>query len=75
MFDLTSNLKDVMKKDSLFQFKGTHESEFQSLEEAITKEIILQYFNPTKPVILWTDVSQVGWGSLAPKLQGNCICF
>ena len=63
MSDLTSNLRNLLKKDSLFQWTETHETEFQLLKRAITKDANLQYFNPKKPVTLQVDASQVGLGA------------
>ena len=60
--DLTSNLRNILKKDSLFQWK-THETEFQMLKKAISKDVNLQYFNPKKPMVLQVDASQVGLGA------------
>ena len=60
MPDLILNLRNLLKKDSLFQWTETHETEFQLLKRAITKDANLQYFIPKKPVTLQVDVSQVG---------------
>ena len=60
--DLTSNLRNLLKKDSLFQWTETHEAEFQMLRKAISKDVNLQYFDPKKPVVLQVDASQVGLG-------------
>ena len=57
MSDLTSNLRNLLKKDCLFQWTETHENEFQLLKRAITKDANLQYFNPKKPVTLQVDAS------------------
>ena len=37
MSDLTSNLSNLLRKDSLFQWTERHETEFQLLKRAITK--------------------------------------
>ena len=63
MSDLTSNLRNLLKKDSLFQWTETHEAEFQMLKKAISKDVNLQYFDPKKPVVLQVDASQVGLGA------------
>ena len=46
MSDLTSNLRNLLKKDSLIQWTETHEAEFQMLKKAISKDVNLQYFDP-----------------------------
>ena len=63
MSDLTSNLRNLLKKDSLFQWTEIHEAEFQMLKKAISKDVNLQYFDPKKPVVLQVDASQVGLGA------------
>ena len=63
MSDLTSNLRNLLKKDSLFQWTETHETEFQMLKKEISKDVNLQYFDPKKPVVLQVDASQVGLGA------------
>ena len=63
MSDLTSNLRNLLKKDSLFQWTETHEAEFQMLKKTISKDVNLQYFDPKKPVVLQVDASQVGLGA------------
>ena len=60
MSDLTSNLKNLLEKDSLFQWTETHEAEFQMLKKAISKDVNLQYFDPKNPVVLQVDASEVG---------------
>ena len=62
MSDLTSSLRNLLKKDSLFQWAETHEAEFQMLKKAISKDVNLQYFDPKKPVVLQVDASQVSLG-------------
>ena len=71
MSDLTSNLRNLLKKDSFFQWTETHEAEFQILKKAISKDVNLQYFDPKKPVVLQVDASQVGLG--APLLQDSKV--
>ena len=63
MSNLISNLRNLLKKDPLFQWTETHEAEFQMLKKAISKDVNLQYFGPKKPVVLQVDVSQVGLGA------------
>ena len=76
MSDLTSNLRNLLKKDSLFQWTETHEAEFQMLKKAISKDVNLQYFDPKKPVVLQVDASQVGLGgALLQDSKGNQLCF
>ena len=41
MSDLTSNLRNLLKKDYLFQWTETHEAEFQMLKKAISEDVNL----------------------------------
>ena len=61
--NLTSNLRNLLKKDSPLQWTETHDTEFQMLKKSISKDVNLQYFDPKKPVVLQVDVSQVGLGA------------
>ena len=63
MSHLTSNLRNLLKKDSLFQWTETHQADFQMLKKAINKDVNLQYFDPKKQVVLQVDASQVGLGA------------
>ena len=60
MSDLTSNLRNLLNKDSLFQWTETHEAEFQMLKKPINKDVNLQYSDPKKLVGLQVDALQVG---------------
>ena len=64
MSDLTSNLRKLLKKDVLFQWKDSHEKEFQELKSKVSSDACLQYFDTAKPVTLQVDVSRVGLGAV-----------
>ena len=69
MSELTSNLRSLLKKDTLFQWTESHETNFQKLKDIITSDSCLVYFNSSKPVTLQVDASQVGLGGVL--LQDN----
>ena len=60
MLDLTSNLREVLKKDVLFQWTDSHEKDFQELKNSISCDACLQQFNPSKPVTLQVDACKKG---------------
>ena len=51
MSELTSNLRSLLKKDTLFQWTESPETNFQKLKDGITSDSCLMYFNSSKPVI------------------------
>ena len=55
MSDFPSNLRKLLKKDFLFQWTDSHEKCFQDLKNSISCDVCLQYFNPSKPVILQVE--------------------
>ena len=64
MSDLTSNLRELLKKDVLFQWMDSHEIEFQELKGKVSSDACLQYYDTTKPVMLQEDASKVGLGAV-----------
>ena len=49
----------LLKKDVLFQWRDSHEKEFQELKNKVSSDACLQYFDTTKPVTLQIDASKV----------------
>ena len=64
MSELTSNLRSLLKKNTLFQWTESHETNFQKLKDSITSDSCLMYYNSKKPVTLQVDASQVGLGGV-----------
>ena len=64
MSELTSNLRSLLKKNTLFQWTESHETSFQKLKDSITSDSCLMYYNSKKPVTLQVDASQVGLGGV-----------
>ena len=57
---LTSDLRGLLRKDTLFQWSEAHDVAFQKIKYQISEEVCLRYFDTTKEVVLQVDVSQVG---------------
>ena len=69
--ELTSNLRSLLKKNTLFQWTESHETNFQKLKDSITSDSCLMNFNSSKPVTLQVDASHVWvrWCSFAGGQQ------
>ena len=71
---LTAPLHELLKKDTDFFWNCTYDATFQWVKEAVVSDITLRYFNPSLPVTIQVDASQVGLG--ATLLQnGKPIAF
>ena len=68
-----STLQGLVKKDSEYIWTPTHERSFKGIKDAICAEILLSYFDKSKPVFIEVDASSQGLGAVL--LQGNKECF
>ena len=64
MSDQTSNLRNLLKKDVLFQWTYSHEIEFQELKSQVSSDACLEYIDTSKQVTLQLDASKVGLGAV-----------
>ena len=71
MSELTSNLRSLLKKNTLFQWTKSHETNFLKLKDIITRDSCFMYFNSSKPVTLQVDASQVGLGGVLLQEDNN----
>jgi hypothetical protein len=60
--DLTSPLRDLIKKDVVFEWNSAAEGAFNKLKAELSSKQLLGYFDPTKPIELHVDASSVGIG-------------
>ena len=70
----TANLRDLLKKDSIFNWNKCHEKALQQVKSLISKEVTLAYFDPTKPTTIQVDASGRGLGA-ALLQEGKPIAF
>ena len=71
---LTTLLCELLKKDTDFIWNCTYDAAFQQVKEAVVSDTTLRYFDPSLPVTIQVDASQVGLG--ATLLQnGKPIAF
>ena len=66
---LTAPLHELLKKDTDFTWITTYEAAFQHVKDAIVSDATLRYFDPSLPVTIQVDASQVGLGAVLLKKQ------
>ena len=66
---LTAPLCELLKKDTDFTGNCTYDATFQHVKDAIISDSTLRYFDPSLPVTIQVDASQVGLGVML--LQNN----
>ena len=60
---LTAPLHELLKKDTDFTWNHTYDAAFQHVKEAVISDTTLKYFNPSLPITIQVDASQVGLGT------------
>ena len=68
--DVTAPLRQLLQKNSEFQWHAEHQADFSQLKQLISNAGLLSYFDPTKPTVLQVDASQEALG--AALLQDGC---
>ena len=71
---LTTPLQELLKKDTDFIWNCTYDAAFQWVKEAVVSDATLRYFNPSVPMTIQVDASQVGLGA-ALLQNGKPIAF
>ena len=71
---LTTHLWELLKKDTDFIWNCTYDATFEWVKEAVVSDTTLRYFNPSLPVTIQVDASQVGLGA-ALLQNGKPIVF
>ena len=60
---LTAPLCELLKKDIDFTWSPTYDAIFQHVKDAVVSDTTLQYFDPSLPMTIHVDASQVGLGA------------
>ena len=60
---LTTPLQELLKKDTNFTWNCTYNAAFQWAKEAVISDITLRYIDPSLPMTIQVDASQVGLGA------------
>ena len=71
---LTAPLRELLKKDTDFSWNRTYDIAFEQVKEAVVSDTTLRYFDPSLPVTIQVDASQVGLGA-ALLQNGKPIAF
>ena len=71
---LTTPLHKLFKKDTDFTWNCTYDATFQWVKEAVVSDTTLRYFDPSLPVTMQVNASQVGLGA-ALLQNGKAIAF
>ena len=60
---LTAPLWELLKKDTDFSWNHTYDTTFEQIKEAVISDTTLRYFDPSLPMTIQVDASQVGLGA------------
>ena len=60
---LTAPLRELLKKDTDFIWNCTYDTTFEQIKEAVISDTTLRYFDPSLPMTIQVDASQVGLGA------------
>ena len=71
---LTAPLQELLKKDTDFSWNHTYDTAFEWIKEAVISDTTLRYFDPSLPMTIQVDASQVGLGA-ALLQNGKPIAF
>ena len=72
--DLTAPTRDLLKKESEYQWTASHLKALQKIKDLICKEVSLTYFNPSKETNLQVDASNKGLSAVLLQ-EGKPIAF
>ena len=72
--DLTAPMRDLLKKETEYQWIASHQKALQKIKDLICTEVSLTYFNPSKETSLQVDASNKGLRTV-PLQEGKPIAF
>ena len=71
---MTAPLQELLKKDTDFSWNHTYNIAFEQVKEAVISDTTLRFFDPSLPVTIQVDASQVGLGA-ALLQNGKPVAF
>ena len=71
--DLTANLRELLRKDTDYDWNNSHQKSLQEIKDLICKEM-LHYYDPSKKSVIQVDASSRGLGAALIQ-EGKPIAF
>lgn len=68
----TAPLRELIKKDSIFDWKLKQEKAFNDLKDSLCKSPCLKFFDPNQPVTISVDSSKSGMGAVLMQEGRPC---
>ena len=72
--ELTAPLRNLLKKNVLFQWMPEHQKSFEIVKQQLCRAPVLQYFDASKPLVVQADASKNGLGACLLQ-EGRPICY
>ena len=54
---MSEPLRNVLKKDTDFQWSPSHKTDFENIKQSICRDVSLTYFDPDKETVIQVDAS------------------
>ena len=70
----TCTLRQLLKQNTEWCWESEHQQAFKSLQEAISEDMKLRYFDPNKPAEIEVDASLLGLGAALVQ-EGKPVAF
>lgn len=70
----TASLRELLKKDAVFEWTDIHTRDFQRIKDLINEQVTLAYFDPNKESVIEVDASLKGVGCVLTQ-DGKPIYF
>jgi hypothetical protein len=75
----TINLRELTRKEKIFEWKEECQKEFEDIKKALTSSPVMTYPNFGKKFIVSTDASYQGLGATLSQMgsggESDCVCF
>lgn len=72
--DMTKPLRELTKKDILFEWQEAQQNSFEELKKAVSDAPVLRYYDMKQDVTIQCDASQSGLGAVLMQ-NGQPVCY